>query len=716
MKKRIFLRLRLLLLKRRIKSFLKLENLFVPTLPLAAKSRIRDFTRGKIGKKNHHSLKAMLAVVLLVVILVNVFSPQPKDFAQSATYTFAQTSWAGGATTTVATHTSNQSGWTYYNSASTSISAGSTISVAAQPSGWVAQNSGVNFTLTSLDFTNSTTGWVVGLAQSTANNVLHTTNGGTTWTAGTAILNLYFSAAISCVSTSTCFVGARGSSPYGLAKTTNGTSWSNMSLVFDTEDVSALDVNNVWVSGGSYTRTSTDGGVTFGAAHVTYGGTGTVYDIQYVTTSSGYALNSKGVLVKTIDNWVSNSNIDFYAPDYYGFYFLDMDTGWIVGVNGVIKKTTNGGSSWTTQTTNTTTALVAIHFADSNTGWAVGVSGAILYTSNGGTTWTAQNSGVTATLYDVFGIDSSTVWAVGTGGTILSYVNALPYPTSAQTLVSSKFDSTDSSNILSSIQWTSSTPANTSAKFQIRTASTADGLDSASWCGPDDGVGGSCSSSTYFTNSAGGETLDDTQRDGSNDRFFQYKVILQTTDGLNTPSASNVTVTYVVNATPEVQNVLASQSASGTVAISYQARDADTNSGTYNPGFVSSTFAYLDAEGAYQTIPSNELTAGAMINQPVATSTYTTSTLVWTPPAGLSVAASRIRVTINDNELANNTASANSATFLLDSVSPVVSSTNSVIVDASSTPAFLTLSASDTSTMQMRISLNSDMSGSSWVA
>ena len=195
---------------------------------------------------------------------------------------------------------------------------------------------------------------------------------------------------------------------------------------------------------------------------------------------------------------------------------------------------------------------------------------------------------------------------------------------------------------------------------------------------------------------------------------FQYKVILQATGGEDT-SASNVTVA-VVNATPEVQNVLASQSASGTVAISYQARDADTDSGTYNPGFVSSTFAYLDAEGAYQTIPSNELTAGAMINQPVATSTYTTSTLVWTPPAGLSVAASRIRVTINDNELANNTASANSATFLLDSVSPVVSSTNSVIVDASSTPAFLTLSASDTSTMQMRISLNSDMSGSSWVA
>ena len=71
-----------------------------------------------------------------------------------------------------------------------------------------------------------------------------------------------------------------------------------------------------------------------------------------------------------------------------------------------------------------------------------------------------------------------------------------------------------------------------------------------------------------------------------------------------------------------------------------------------------------------------------------------------------------IKVIVNDNEAANNTANTTTAAFILDTTAP---SGSSVVVDASSTPAYLTISASDTSTIQMKVSLNSDVSGASWV-
>lgn len=279
--------------------------------------------------------------------------------------------------------------------------------------------------------------------------------------------------------------------------------------------------------------------------------------------------------------------------------------------------------------------------------------------------------------------------------------------TSSGTLISSIYDAADPTNVVASVAWNpASLPTGTTIKFQLRSGSTTSSVASATWIGPDG------TNSTYFTTYTG-ETSSSTMRDGSGDRYFQYKAFLDTTNSAFTPTLSSVTVTYVVNANPEVQNVNASQNADGTVTITYQVRDSDTDTGTTNPGYVSSTFEYLDAYGAYQTISVGQLSAGAMANVPVVTSSWTTTTVTWNVPAGLSVAASRIRVTVNDNEAANNTASAiSSSTFQIDSVAP----TSGVItIDGSQTPALISLSATDSSTLYMKVSQNSSLSDvSSW--
>lgn len=77
------------------------------------------------------------------------------------------------------------------------------------------------------------------------------------------------------------------------------------------------------------------------------------------------------------------------------FFFVDAQTGWSVGDNGEILKTSNAGTSWTRQATGVTTRLTQVRFADANQGWAIGEAGAVLRTSNGGTTWTLQEAGFT---------------------------------------------------------------------------------------------------------------------------------------------------------------------------------------------------------------------------------------------------------------------------------------------------------------------------------
>ena len=78
-----------------------------------------------------------------------------------------------------------------------------------------------------------------------------------------------------------------------------------------------------------------------------------------------------------------------------GCLFTDANNGTAVGECGTILRTTNGGTTWTSQTSGTTNSLWGVSFTDANNGTAVGAYGTILRTTNGGTNWTSQTSGTT---------------------------------------------------------------------------------------------------------------------------------------------------------------------------------------------------------------------------------------------------------------------------------------------------------------------------------
>jgi photosystem II stability/assembly factor-like uncharacterized protein len=83
------------------------------------------------------------------------------------------------------------------------------------------------------------------------------------------------------------------------------------------------------------------------------------------------------------------------------------------GLHAAILRTTDGGATWTTQSSGTASGLVGVSCPDANTYTATGAFGMILRTTNGGATWTTQSSGTTNTVVDVSCPDANTCTAMG---------------------------------------------------------------------------------------------------------------------------------------------------------------------------------------------------------------------------------------------------------------------------------------------------------------
>ncbi len=67
-------------------------------------------------------------------------------------------------------------------------------------------------------------------------------------------------------------------------------------------------------------------------------------------------------------------------------FFIDHDTGWVIGTLGTIMATTDGGDSWHGAVISDV-SLTDIFFIDQTRGWVVGKDGRIYRTDDGGTTW-----------------------------------------------------------------------------------------------------------------------------------------------------------------------------------------------------------------------------------------------------------------------------------------------------------------------------------------
>ncbi len=132
-----------------------------------------------------------------------------------------------------------------------------------------------------------------------------------------------------------------------------------------------------------------DGGDTWDVVQI--GGGGIYRAAFFINDNIGWAVGSfVERLHKTTDGGLTWTHLP-NAPDTtkYNVYFVDENTGWSVGYNGFIIKTTDGGSSWFSQsnTSITSSTLYGVCATDINNVFIAGNANSLVRSADGGNTW-----------------------------------------------------------------------------------------------------------------------------------------------------------------------------------------------------------------------------------------------------------------------------------------------------------------------------------------
>lgn len=149
-----------------------------------------------------------------------------------------------------------------------------------------------------------------------------------------------------------------------------------------------------------------------------------LYAIDCPSYDNLWVVGSKGTVLNSTDRSQTWNLVDIGTiADLYDVEFYDGYYGWIVGAGGVMFRTTNRGQNWTSLVYNgTVDTLKSCSFVSPLEGWVcgtvIGTNGIILHTQDGGDTWEHQNSHVPEDLNSICFIDRDNGWAVGDNGRI----------------------------------------------------------------------------------------------------------------------------------------------------------------------------------------------------------------------------------------------------------------------------------------------------------
>ena len=137
-----------------------------------------------------------------------------------------------------------------------------------------------------------------------------------------------------------------------------------------------------------------------------------------------WLVGENGLILQSLDGGKTWTKLDSGTVEYlYDVHMAaDNHTGWVVGGKGTILATTDGGKTWAKLSSGTVEDLKAVHMAaDNRNGWVVGDKGTILVTRDSGKIWAKQDiySEEYLTAVDIVD-DNHTGWVVGLGGTILA--------------------------------------------------------------------------------------------------------------------------------------------------------------------------------------------------------------------------------------------------------------------------------------------------------
>ncbi len=303
------------------------------------------------------------------------------------------------------------------------------LSAAPAEAGWYQQNSPTSNHLTGVDFVDPDYGWICGAG----GTVLHTTNGGATWT----LQDLGSAIGVNDIDFADRDHGYAVGDLYTLWRTVDG--GANWEMVLHVEQspglsaVSVVDPQTVWVTGSSEhfasVGVSTDGGDLWQWGFVQNGDDAAGNDIFGMSGQEAYlSCNLQrydaswySKLFRTVDSGESFDDVCGLNSPEQEVQFLGPLTGFFgpkedAPETGVLRKTVDGGDTWTTTHFDGTSTHMS--FASAEAGWVTGVE-SISATTDGGTTWNLQETGAGQRLLKIQFVNPMVGTAVGENGLIL---------------------------------------------------------------------------------------------------------------------------------------------------------------------------------------------------------------------------------------------------------------------------------------------------------
>ena len=283
---------------------------------------------------------------------------------------------------------------------------------------WFIVNHISNYQFYSVFFTSNTVGCVGGNQNGV---IFKTTDSGTNFTSvptGTSIwfLDIYF------LNSQTGY--ACGQNGYIVKTTNGGLSWNMIYQAANfMHSIRFVDQNTGYAVGFTYVYKTVNAGATWNMMPNTY--SNYLLGTSFVNANTGFICGNDGLIARTTDGGFTWQTIMNGGSDYFEeIVMTNASTGYAAGKFGRILKTTNGGSNWNAQNTTTNDWLLDLYFINSSSGWACGMNGRIVYTADGGANWTTQYVPTISTIRQVHFLTTDTGYAVTDNGMILKTYNA----------------------------------------------------------------------------------------------------------------------------------------------------------------------------------------------------------------------------------------------------------------------------------------------------